>query len=409
MKQYGLLVYYECKKICKRKSTWFTLGILLAFYLVMECAYLFGSTYINGEFLETHIEGTRIDLEHGRRLSGKKIDDTLLGEMQGAYAQIQDDFQDKIQDKNDRSYMLTKEYQKTVRPYTMLYNTIRYMLYNTDYNPLTVTEEQLYEGRREAVKQNWDDHRLTDAEKAYWQKKEDRLAIPFTYEYAEGWENLISMSGVYRVCLLITFLIAICMSSVFTEEHGRRMDQMILCSRLGKRQTYFAKITAGSIVCLSASAVILLCAVTVSFFMYGTDGYTAAAQQAFAEISESLTVGQIMWIMTGILLLSSVLTGIFTMVLSEIVNSNIASMAVVTASLFLARLIPIPYQYRVFSQAWNYIPINLLKLDEGFADCRLVSLFGLKLASWQSAPILYVILGLLFIIIGQKVYGRCRT
>ena len=402
LKQFCRLTCFEWKKIWKRKSTWITLGILLLFYLVMDGAYLFGSTYIDGEFLETRVEGTEIDIENGRRLSGRKIDDELLKE-------IQQVLQTKS-DTEDKRFKLTEEYQTKIRPYEGVYKIVNEMLYGSSVNLKNgVTQEQLYDIRQEKINLIWDQYHLSNSEKSYWQKKEDHLEKPITYEYADGYSYLIDMSGVYRVCLMTTFLIAICMSIVFTEEHGRKTDQLILCSKLGRRQIYYAKIAAGSLFSFVVTVFCLLCTVFGAFMMFGMDGFNAKVQLIVSYYSESITMGQILLIMTGILLLSSVVTAIFTMVLSEITSSNMASMSVVVALLFIARLVPIPNTYRVLSQLWNLQPINLLKYDAGFFDLRLVPVFGMKFTIWQVAPVFYVILGILLLMLGKRVYCRYQV
>lgn len=403
MKQFGRILYYELKKIAKRKSTWITLGLLAAFNLSMELGYYFNSAYVDGEFLETHVEGSRIDRENGLRLSGRKIDQSFLDEMQEAYA--------GLEDMDSQSYLLTEEYQKNVRPYSNLYELILdfIRMSGAEIHPFTVTEEQLYRAKQEAVTKNMETYGLTDSEKSYWMSKEKETEEPLTYQYADGYGYLTSMSGVYRICLLVTFLIAICMSGVFTEEHGRRTDQLILCSKFGRAQVYFAKILAGSLFCLSAAGILLIITVISTYSMYGLDGFSAAIQLTAFQYPEPITAGQTFCIMAGILLLSSVLTGIFTMVLSEITHSSIAAMAAVIAVTFIMRLVPIPYTYRVLSQVWNYVPINLLKFDAGFWDLRLVSIFGLKFTSWQAAPILYLLFGAVLVIIGKIIYCRYQV
>lgn len=396
--QFNRLVYFEWKKIWKRKGTWITLAILVLFYFVMDFSYFFGSKYVEGEFMETHVEGTKIDIENGKRLKGRKIDQELLDDMQSAYTEY-------LQSDNLK-YQLTEDYQKNVRPYEDVYLIVKEMLYgySSGDGATRVTEEELYQTRNENVKEAWKSYGLADSEIDYWQEKENRLLKPFTYEYSQGYQNLISMSGVYRVCLLVTFLIAICMSGVFTEEHGRKTDQLILCSRLGRKQIYFAKIAAGSLFSLAVTGILLLCGVFTSLFMYGTDGFRAAIQLMAPHYSMILSMGDVFLIMSGILLLASILMSIFTMVLSEITRSNIASMAVVIAFMFVARLVPIPYVYRVVSQAWNMIPINLLKFDSGFWDLRLISIFGIKLTLWQFAPLIYVVIGILIMLAGKRIY-----
>lgn len=398
MKQFGTLFFYEMKKIMYRKNTWITIGILLVLFIVLMGGMSFGSTYVDGEFLETHKEGNEIDRANGLKLSGRKLDDTLFNEMKNAYDGME---------KKELTYMLTEEYQTKVRPYSAIYDIVRYT--PAGLNPFTITEEEFYGARERAVKESWKNYKLTEEEKEYWQEKEDKLVKPFTYQYADGYEYLISMNGVYMVCLMVSFLIAICMSCVFTEEHGRKTDQLILCSRLGRKQTYFAKILAGVIVSFLAGALFLGITIAGSFLSYGSEGGSALLQLMAPNYSYLLTDLQVFLILSGILLLACVLTGVFAMVLSEITKSNIGTMATLVAILFLARLIPIPEDLRLLSQLMNYFPINILKLDAGFMDMRLVSIFGLKLTSWQFAPLLYVLLIGIFVLIGKKVYCRYQV
>ncbi|MCI8508526.1 MAG: ABC transporter permease [Lachnospiraceae bacterium] len=396
MGQFGTLFFYEIKKIMQRKNTWITLGILLTIYMLLTGTRMFGSSYVEGEFLETHKDGFAIDRKNGEKLSGRKLDNDLFDEMKKAYAGMED---------KELKYMLTEEYQTKVRPYSTVYEIARF----ADINPFTVTEKEFYDAREAAVKKSQEKYELTEKEKAYWREQEDRLEKPFTYQYADGYTDLISMNGIYMVCLYTSFLIAICMSSVFTEEHGRKTDQLILCSRLGRKDIYYAKILAGGMFSFLVTAFFLLIETAGVFATYGQEGFSAIMQLFYSVYSYPLTNGQIFLIMTLILLISAVLTGIFTMVLSEITKSNIGSLATVVVILFMARLVPIPVTWRALSQIWNFFPINMLKLDAGFTDMRLISFFGLKLTSWQFAPFLYVLLAVLLVFAGKKVYCRYQV
>ncbi len=370
MVQFGMLLWYEWKKIWRRKSTWITLSVIVLFSIFMA-----------------YMEET--EQKEGRKISGEKINDALLFEMSQAY----------VDDKQSDAYAAQ------TGPYLQLQQIVRKMAGGYESaGTCNVTEKELYEKRYENIVQAWEQYGLTKEEKAYWQEKEDCLQKPFTYEYFAAYDRLISMSGVYRVYLFLTFLIAICISGVFTEEHERRTDQLILCSKLGRKQMYFAKIAAGGLFSVVTTTMLLLCSVFCSFYLYGTDGFTAIIQLYAPHYSQPVTIGQVFFIMAGILFLAAVLTGIFTMVLSETLRNNLASMAFVIALLFAARLIPIPRDLRILSQAWNLMPINLLKFDAGFWDLRLVPVFFARLTSWQFAPILYFLLVIIIVLFGKKIY-----
>ncbi len=401
MRQFKTLLYFEMKKILMRKSTWITFGIFIAGSIFLMCVVFFGSTYIDGEFLETHMQGFAIDKEYGEKLSGRKVDAALLKEMQQAYKNTGNE--------KEKGYMLTDEYQFNIRPYSQVYTFVRELSRQAEINPLTITEEEFYQSRTNFQKEQWEQYHLTEKEQEYWQDKEENLEKPFIFQYATAYNNLLDMNGFYMICLTVTFILAVCLSSVFAEEHERRTDQMILCSRFGRSRLYFAKILAGSIVSFAGSLLFFIFLLAENFIAYGTEGFTAAIQLFIPAYSYSISIGGCFFILSGILFLSCILTGIFIMMLSELIHSKIGTMAIVIIVLFAARIIPIPTDYRMFSQLWNYIPINLIKLDAGFTDIRLVSLFGFLLTSWQFAPFLYIGLAVLFIWIGKKVYCRYQV
>ena len=127
MRQFKTLLYFEMKKILMRKSTWITFGIFIAGSIFLMCVVFFGSTYIDGEFLETHMQGFAIDKEYGQRLSGRKIDAALLKEMQEAYKNTGNE--------KEKGYMLTDEYQFNIRPYSQVYTFVRELSRQAEINP----------------------------------------------------------------------------------------------------------------------------------------------------------------------------------------------------------------------------------------------------------------------------------
>lgn len=394
MGQFRTLFFYEMKKIAQRKNTWITFGALLVLFLGLIAGRQVGSTYINGEFLETKKEGFAIDRENGLKFSGRKLDDKLITEVKNAYA---------LMAGKDTAYLLKEEYRKNVRPYSGIDNII-----SAYSEPASASEENFYAAREAVLKGSRDDYKLSEAEKEYWQGKEEKVEKPFTYQYADAYSYLDSMNGIYMVLLMVSFMLAICMSNVFTEEHGKKTDQLILCTRLGRKQTYLAKILAGSVFSFVTGLLFLAIVTVGAFISFGTEGFSAALQLMYGNYSYPMTLGQVFLVMAGIHLLACILTGVFAMVLSEITKSNIGTIATVVAILFLARLIPVPPDWRL-SQAVNFFPINILKMDAGFTDMRLLSLFGLKFTSWQFAPLLYIFLIVLLFFTGKKVYCRFQV
>lgn len=401
MRQFTAILGFELKKILQRRGIWLALGILVAFQAVSQFVWLFNSNYVNGTFYETHLEGVKKDRENGLKLSGRKLDEELIGEVREAFA--------SIEGTTWPDYMLTEEYEQKIRPYSNVYDTLQVMIYACNgYSELSGVE-RLYPMRQSALKNRLGSAGLSESEISYWQTKETVLEKPFVYQYAGAYYEIISMSGVYMDCLLLTFFVAICMCGVFTEEHTRKTDQLVLCSRLGRREVYFAKLAAGVFVSLAAALVLLAVTVGGCFAVYGAEGFRAVLQLECPLYSYALTVGQVMLLMIGIFLLAVVVTAVLAMVLSELFRNSIAALSVMIAAAFLERLVPIPEKLRLLGMLWNCLPLNILKLDAGFTDLRLFSLFGKQFTLWQAAPVLYVCAGTALVCLGKRVYARFQV
>ena len=391
------LLAYEIKKIIMKKSNIVAFVLLFAVQIFIAFSGSLGSAYVDGVFLETHMERNEINRENGIALSGRTVDDELLSEMREAYAKI------KLDEKEQ--YLFSEAYQKEVRKYSNIVEIFQYWGVGSGFLSDEFTEEKLYELREKNKKEIWEYYELSSKEQEYWEEKEIGLEIPFTYQYATAYEYLLGMHGAYMICLIFTFFIAISMVSVFAEEHNRKTDQLLLCTKWGRGRLYMAKIAAGSIVIFVTNLLFILVALAGNFFSYGTEGFTATIQMIMLNgYSYPMTVGKALWISIGLLLLASVLTAVFAMVLAEVLKNAIGAMAIIIGGSFASRLIFLPPTWGVVSQLWNYLPLNLLKIDQGFSDLRLVSVFGVQLTTWQFAPILYVLVIVVLILLGSRVY-----
>lgn len=394
------LLHYEIKKILQKKSTWVALAVLLTLQIGISLMGNMGKDEVDAELVETHMQRNQTDRANGLALSGSVIDQNLITKMQEAYAAI---------DMTDEKYPLTKEYQKGARPYSDLYQKMSVWISGQNSVDITnVDADALHQLRRENQQDLYTAYALSEKEISYWEKQEEKLPAQFTYQYATSYENMTDMMGCYMSLMLLTFFIAVVMGNVFVEEHARKTNPMIQCARNGKGKLYMAKILAGSIVSL-VTALLFLCVLTAgSWICYGPEGFNASIQVASAFLSSyHLSIGQVFLIFGGVVLLASVLLGILTMILAEIMHNSVGALAIMIGGLFAARLIVVPVSLGLISELWNLIPINLVKQNQGFLDLRLFTIGKLQLTGWQMAPILYVLIGAVALLIGK--YSYCRN
>lgn len=399
MSNLGTLYFYEIKKLLKRKLVWIMLTVCMAVSAATVLAGIIGFYYEEGKKVDTNYHVFLEDMEYERALDGRKIDDGLLGEMSAAYGKIPD---------TKEEYSSTEEYQKYARPYSAIFGFVRDATHMTVSEAMdwTPDEADLYAKRRKMLEEEWEAEYLTDGEKQYWRQMETGVETPFTYEIMEGWWMLLRAAP--TIGLMVILSVYVCLSGMFADEHAKRTDQLILCSRYGRKSAYWAKILSG-ISC--AAAVFVICSGTafgLTFAIYGTEGIGAGFQLIFTEYSCPLTMGEAVLILYGCMLACALICSVFAMFLSEALGSGVASLACTVGMLLLSMIIQIPAQYRVLAQLWDWLPNAFFSLWNVF-DVRLLPVFGEYLMSWEIVPILYVAAGIVIAVTGKMIYRRYQV
>ncbi len=104
-------------------------------------------------------------------------------------------------------------------------------------------------------------------------------------------------------------------------------------------------------------------------------------------------------------IIGCILTGILTMLLSLLFNRSMGAAGTIFAIILFDLFGNIPTSMRLLSQVRYLTPITVL-LNTNIPDMRLTKIFGRYLISFQTAPILYVILGAILIIMTVRIFRR---
>lgn len=397
MNNFVMLYRYELKKIWKRKMVWVTTGILMLIALYMGVSKPlttgYSSTtesttvYMNGfEFLA-------FEKENAKMISGQKIDDTLLEKVKKAYQRIDVEAAEDFE-----------QLSKLRAQYKEIYRYVRDIMGN--YEAIhSISANALYLKRSENLQNLWKEQGLTEEEEAYWKEKENSIEKPFVYSYAEGWSTILD-EFLSLICLLLLG-IAICLSNVFSEEHLRKTDQLILCSIYGKKKLFYAKIAAGVSFGTAIGAGLLCLAALSVFSVYGTDGFDTAIQVYLPISSWNLTIGQAVLLMSVVYLCAAVFLSITVMFLSEALKNGIAVMGLMTGGMLFTMVVDIPYHFRLASQLYELLPTVLLCVWQLWDD-RLLKPFGVYLANFQSAPVIWLAISIVLIYIGKNLYKNTQ-
>lgn len=400
MPDFRILYRYELKKIIKRKIVWITGLLVLAASIMVITADATGKYYVDGEVFDTHYHMLVTDRAYARALNGKSIDDELLYKMQDAYRKVPADAP---------RYSLTEEYQTYARPYSQIFGIARRIMGKDTLEEMLAWEiekDELYKEYAGALEAEREDSNLTEGEKDFWRAKEEKLQIPFVFRYSGGYQELAVSA--YILCFMMLLFTAICLAGIFTKEHIFRTDQLLLSSRLGRKELYFAKVAAGMSFIAAAAFVQIITVTVLALIIYGADGFTAAFQLMIPLYPYPMQIGEGIVIMYVLFFPAVLVTSAFVMMLSELLNSENAALALISGILFASLFINIPARYRLLSQLWMYLPSNLESTDKVFS-LWLVPFFGHYLTAWQAVPIMYLLACGIFTVIGMRQYLRYQV
>ena len=426
MQNFFTLYGYELKKIFKRRLVINTLTVLALVVLYLDIAGPLGTTHSwpddEGNIITMNgFEWIADQKAKTKELNGQIMDDALLDKVKEAYKNVyRQEYNVQTDDGSGHGYRQTvmiddndeesaEEKKAAVRKrevYQPIYDYIQRVTGFYD-NVHNVDADFIYQTRQEfLLEREWAHLMMTDAEKEYWMEREDDIERPFTYGYAGSWNQMLD-DFIY-INMILILAIVICLSNIFSDEHLKRTDQQILCSKHGKGRFFFAKTAAGLTFGVICSVLMFLVFVVSDICVYGPQGSSVVIQFYRPLCSRSLTMGQTVFLLGGICIILGIVYSILSMFLSEAVNNAIAVMAIMTGGMLLTMLIQIPYQHRFISQVYSLLPTRILNVEQLW-DGRLVSLFGMHLTNYQTAIVLYVIVGALLIWKGNRIWQKLRN
>ena len=374
MNNFWTLVRFELKKILSRKITWIAFGIVFTVMLFFGFYRAIVSHEVDGMRITAHEEEMQAKAEI-KKIAGRQVNDELVADMLSAVG------------------------TDAFASYEVLYKELVGDLCGNvkDYKSLTdakvalgvpAEDDIIYTMRQRGLEKSFDGQKLSEGEKAYWLEKLEQSEFPWTYEYYKGPD--FAWVAAYTAIVLIALMIAVSLANLFADEHQKKTDQLVLCSRNGKKVLYRAKITAGMLFTVVSSGLVLFVTAVPQLIMFGTDGLHAPIQLMAPKSLIQMTFGQMIIYTYVISIIASMLYAAITMCCSELFrNSTVAVMALITVLVLVPMIVMVPYEYRVLSQIFDLNPINVIAIWSA-TDYRLVPFFGTYLNVYQVAPVLYV-------------------
>lgn len=397
MRNFWMLVGFEYKKLLKKKITWITVILLVLLMAFSASTLIIGNYYVNGKLVGSNLSAVKMDIAYAKELSGRKLDQTLLDEAGAAYDKVPADAE---------VYIATEEYQTYARPYSTVFNWARQAARLEESGPHILnglTEELLYEKREAAQLDVWNTMSLTEGEISYLQEEDAAVDKPFTFRYAEAYSIITDVA--YTLGTMQILLIAICIPGIFSEEYAKKTHPLLTSSRLGKKELYGAKLFTAVSFSLVTALLMWLSLIGTCLMIYGTDGFTAQIQNLSPLLPWNLTAGEAVLIEIMLSLASAVLFSGVAVFLGEKLKNGVAAMSILTAAMIAIMVFNIPEQYRVLGQIWDWLPGSISAVWNAF-DTRLVKIFGTYFTAWETTPVIYLLLFLLFAALGVRSFCK---
>ena len=182
-----------------------------------------------------------VSREAAKELDGRTIDEELIEEMKPA-----------MRFENGSTLMeITTESEKYVPVMEVITSVTGY------YRDLTRFDgSEFYALREQELKQRIEKQGLSETDKEFWRSQEAQVSKPFVYHYHSGPANLLKA---FQVLGFFIFLLStVGLSGVYARETADNMNQLLLCSRYGKKELYLIKFAAGLTWIMAAAFLLLL-------------------------------------------------------------------------------------------------------------------------------------------------------
>ena len=263
-----------------------------------------------------------------------------------------------------------------------------------------------YELRKQRILQRLEKQGLTEEEKEYWAVLENKVKKPFVYHYHSGPASLLK--SFQALGFFILLLSAIGLSGVYARETTDNMNQLLLCSRYGKKELYLIKFAAGMTWILVAAVLVILALLIPYSLVYGMEGVSEMLQLEKPLSMLPFTIGQILAICLVIYLLAAVFFAAVTMLLSVITQNALAVTCGLIGYLIVDIFAAVPDRFRLLQMIWSLRP-NAILMNTGFVNYRLIHLGGHLFMNYQAAPVIYVTIAATAFVIGRWKYRRLQV
>lgn len=212
-------------------------------------------------------------------------------------------------------------------------------------NPDKLTE--FYERREQAIDDFLENSGQVGVEKEYLLNMEQKVEIPFQYEWVEGWSQLLG-SIVADLGIVMALFLAITLSPLFAGEWHDNTSSLVLTTKNGWGKVAFAKILTGLAFTVEFFVILVIPSIISQMLFMGTSGWDMPIQNIKPLAIAPMNMLQAEIYEYAFALLGATGFAGIVMFISATVKSNVLvllfSLAVVYGPMMVAEYLPYELQ-----------------------------------------------------------------
>ncbi len=229
---------------------------------------------------------------------------------------------------------------------------------------------------------------------------------PFYYDYYNGWMQMLE--NYYFILVLITFIMLVCVSPVFSNENQTKMNSIIFSTRHGKKLLFTSKIISSLLFATLLFIASMLMMLLLYLFVFGANGGDASIQvmRAYFMSPYDLTVLEAYFAIMGIAYLAYILIMMMSLFISTIAKNNFLVVVPVTVIFVAPLFFPESETPTTINNINNLLPINILESASLLNLYEIYSVFNISLMPPYAISIFTLFVTMVLLVAAKNIYKK---
>lgn len=395
------LVFFEYKKMFKRKSVWISIFAMLFVVLLCSNLSLFGSVYVDDHKVMSHLEEIQIRREGGEKLNGTVLKERFLEEHAQKYKSYLKD--------RENGKITWENYKTAQREFAQTQLLSWWMESIAPGSQGEISADKFYSRREKCMEAAWKAAGLDSGTIQEHREQNQKIATPFTYSYCESYEKF-SMYWMSNM-IVLAMAVAVCVAPIFAEEYSTGMDMLQRSSRKGHGNLVAAKLITGFSFTLFLGAFTFGLSLAMEILIYGAGSLNVPMQiiDTLLLSSYPFTIGEMLLLLFFASEISLLVLAAVVMFCSARMNSSFGPVLVgVLLSLLSVVKEMIPSWMITLRRIASLLPGPFASWESLF-DERFWNLAGMYLKSYEYVPVIYGVVILLLCVFAYRGFVRRKN